>query len=87
MNIKFTKNWPNNPHQNYYKNWEYLGSDDDKDYYYLNNSALDLLADKHALSIVCSNEPSDYMSPSIRYLTGLDCYVTLGKLLFEKGVL
>ncbi len=86
MNITFNKNHPLNSHQNYYKDWEYLGSDLKYDYYYKNNQSYELLGGNILLSIVCSNEPSDYMSPDINFLKDLPPYETLNKLLKEKDI-
>ena len=52
------KLYTENPHQNFYNGWGYLGNDTERDYYISINSKGNVL-----LSIVHSNEPSDYSSP------------------------
>lgn len=63
------KLYPENWHMNYYKNWLYLGNDGKCDYYYLFNTNGSFIADNHMLSIVYSNDPSDYASPSLECLS------------------
>lgn len=47
-----------NSHMDYYKGWGYMGNDGERDYYISINPK-----GKKLLSIVHSNEPSDYSSP------------------------
>lgn len=86
MSIKFDKNYPANSHINYYENWLYLGSDNHHDYYYKDNSSGSVIGSNHLLSIVCSNEPSDYLSPDINRLHVHECYLTMKGLLKYNGI-
>lgn len=88
------KLYPENSHMNFYKDWIFLGNNGLYDFYIQPNSPLGL--DIPLLSIVCSNEPSDYISPHYTSLLDnpnyykasfLDTYYELYKRLKEKDLL
>jgi hypothetical protein len=68
------KLYPNNSHQDYYRDWLFLGSDKQCDYYMI-KSQYACNSSKVWLSIVHSNEPSDYGSPCYDNLIKLDRHV------------
>ena len=68
----------NTPHHNeYYKDWEYLGTFNGKDFYYLDNG--DSTGKQYYsinLSIVFGSEPCEYMSPCFHnLLTNMQYYL------------
>ena len=62
------KLFPDNTHQNNYEGWLYLGNNGKQDFYYKKSK---YACNKSGvwLSIVHSNDPSDYSSPCIDNLT------------------
>jgi len=74
------KLYPENSHMNYYNGWLYLGNDGKLDYYYMFNTEGNYIASNHMLSIVYSNDPSDYASPS------LECLSQAEKKLFNSRI-
>ena len=65
------KLYPNNPHMNNYYGWLFLGNDGKQDYYIV-RSNFAFNASGVWLSIVYSDEPSDYGSPCYDNLIKLD---------------
>jgi hypothetical protein len=78
--VKRSKLYPENSHQNYYENWHYLGNDGKHDYYVLPWEFVGtkgrFTAGFPLLSIVHSNEPSDYSSPCYKRLLTVNDYRT-----------
>jgi hypothetical protein len=91
-----TKLYPNNPHMNYYSKWHFLGNDGKADYYALPWSEVGnnpLCCGYPYLSVVWSDEASDYNSPDYerlfineKYRSFAEAgYTTLYQLLLENG--
>lgn len=94
--MKNIKLYPDNCHMNYYKDWLFLGNDGRYDYYYMFNTNGSFIADNHMLSIVGSNEPDDYLSPSLECLSQAEkklknspipSYKTMYKMLIENKII
>lgn len=91
------KLYPSNHHQNYYADWHYLGNDGQYDYYVLpweqiGNGKRSTAGGVPLLSIVGSEEPSDYWSPCYQlllqreaYRKSLPQYMELAKRLVANG--
>jgi hypothetical protein len=71
--INKNKLYPNNSNKSHYRGWLFLGSDDQCDYYMV-KSKYAFNQSKIWLSIVYSNEPSDYASPCYDNLIKLDSH-------------
>ena len=67
------KLYPNNSHMDFYKLWLFLGSDDKCDYY-ITKSKYACNSSNVWLSIVHSDEPSDYASPCYDNLIKIDSH-------------
>lgn len=90
------KLFPENSHQDHYADWHYLGNDGQFDYYVLPWELVGkdcrLTMGVPWLSIVASNEPSDYWSPCYRlllqredYRKSIPQYMELAKRLVANG--